>query len=57
MERCINLLKVRLTLDTFEETVMLADQVDNKGLYTACVEFAVRAWEEDRYAQDAVSVF
>ena len=52
MERCINLLRMRLTLDSFEEIAMLADQVDDQGLYTACVEFVVRAWEEDRYAQD-----
>ncbi len=51
MERCVNLLKIRLTLDSFEETAMLANQVDNHGLYMACVEFVVSAWKEDRYAQ------
>ena len=42
MERCITQLKRRLTLDTFAETAMLADKVNDEGLYEACKELALR---------------
>ena len=36
MDRCITQLKRRLTLDTFAETAMLADKVNDTGLYETC---------------------
>ena len=48
MERCVTQLILRLTLNTFVETAVLADRVNHRGLLDACVEFALR--EENRCA-------
>lgn len=48
MERCVTQLMLRLTLDTFVETAVLADRVNHQGLLDACVKFALR--EENRCA-------
>ena len=49
MEHCISRVKVRLNLDTFAETALIADRVSHVGLHKACVEFALQ--EENRCAQ------
>ena len=48
MERCVTQLILRLNLDTFVETAVLADKVNHQGLLDACVEFALL--EENRCA-------
>ena len=52
MRDCITLLERRLSLDTFVETIVLADRVKDQGLHKARVDFAVR--KENRYAANCV---
>ena len=51
MERCVNQLKLRLTVDNFAETAVLADRVHHQGLHEACVAFALQ--DENRHAHHA----
>lgn len=41
MSRCLDRLKLCLTLDNFAETIVLADTVESQGLHADCVEFAL----------------
>ena len=51
VEHCADQLAIRLTIENFAETAVLAGRVKHEGLHTACVAFALQ--DENRCAGHA----